>query len=115
MALVAIIREIVRGGIYLSRRYKYLNPTDKFIRKFVPPGYRKTATRFARAGEIITTGGIIYEGITGENIGFGPQRKSPRQYYQKRQTRNNMVQSRSRRRNSEYCYPRRTRYRPKYY
>ncbi len=67
----------------LSVKYKYLNPTDKFIRKYVPPNYRGKATRIARYGEIATTGGVIYDVIS--EIGNAlqkPQQNAPGQQYQ---------------------------------
>ncbi len=61
MPVISGITRAVSIARKLSGRYKYLNPTDKFIRKFVPPNYRGKATRFARYAEIATTGGVIYD------------------------------------------------------
>ncbi len=60
MVLAAGLR-VVRTVQRFNRKYQYLNPTDKFIRKFVPPNYRGKATRFARYAEAGSFGGIAYE------------------------------------------------------
>ncbi len=113
MAVVTIIREIVRTGIRLNQKYKYLNLNDKFIRKYVPPGYRTRATRLARIGEGVALGLPIYEAIESGLAGKVPY-SSPSQFRQKR---NRMEQSFSGRKYSKsrtdnYCYrPRRYKYR----
>ncbi len=63
MALAAIRTGVkfVQTAQRISKKYQYINPTDKFIRKFVPPNYRSKATRFARYAEAGSFGGIAYE------------------------------------------------------
>ncbi len=90
MALVTIIKEIVKVGIKLNRKYKYLNVNDKFIRKYVPPGYRKSATRAIRIGEGIAIGFPIYEAIES-----GLRKTQNAVPYQNRQTRKYMESPRS--------------------
>ncbi len=109
MAVVTIIREIVRTAIRINKKYKYLNINDKFIRKYVPPGYRQQATRLARIGEGVALGIPIYEAI---ESGLRPTRNPS--YRQNRQTRDNMEFPSTRRqfykkRYNRYrrCYPRR--------
>ncbi len=63
MAIVTILREIIRQGARLERQYRYLDPTNKFIRKFVPPGFRNRAFKFKRMADVAITGGIIYESL----------------------------------------------------
>ncbi len=104
MAVVTIIREIVRAGIRINKRYKYLNINDKFIRKYVPPGYRTRATRFARAGELIGIGVPIYNAI--EQHFRDGKKQIPGKYNKFKQTRNYMEQSSSRRFKRRYCKPR---------
>ncbi len=60
MVLAGAIRVGARIAKF-NRKYQYLNPTDKFIRKFVPPNYRAKATRFARYAEAGSFGGLAYE------------------------------------------------------
>ncbi len=45
----------------LGTKYKMIDPTNKFIQKYVPPGYRKYAFRVKEAADVILTGGVIYE------------------------------------------------------
>ncbi len=111
MAVVTIIREIVRTGIRLNRRYKYLNINDKFIRKYVPPQHRQTATRIVRIGEGVALGLPIYEAIESGLDDKKIQSPSSRKFRQKR---TNMVQSRTKRKYN-YCYPSDNRYKSKRY
>ncbi len=63
MALSAIARgaKLVQTVQRFNKKYQYINPTDKFIRKYVPPNYRSKATRFARYAEAGSFGGLAYE------------------------------------------------------
>ncbi len=60
---MAVITGIVQGikiAQRIERKYRYLDPTNKFIQKFVPPPYRDRA-RYIK--DILITGGVIYDPI----------------------------------------------------
>jgi len=69
MVLSAIARGVTIGKkIYqtskrIDKKYKFVDPTNKFIRKYVPPQYRGKAYRFNKYLQIATTGGIIYDTV----------------------------------------------------
>ncbi len=85
MTLVSSGIRIVRQAYKIQRRYQYLNPSDKFIRKYVPPQYRAKATRLVRMGEVATTGGLLYDVIDEIGNGFqSPVKSPPYKQYQKR-------------------------------
>ncbi len=101
MAIVSILKEVIKVGIKLNRKYRYLNINDKFVRKYVPPGYRSGATKAIRVGEAIALGIPIYD-LVADHYRTIPKPK----YNQNRQTRNNMVRSRYqrfRRSDKNYC------------
>ncbi len=83
----------ISRGISLARRaekrYRYLDPTNKFIRKFVPPRYR---TRTRQIKDILVTGGLLYDPIVETYRGF---QKKVYQSRQNRQARDYMVRPRS--------------------
>ncbi len=94
---MAVITGIVTG-IKIAKRlhrlgtkYKMIDPTNKFIQKYVPPGYRKYAFRVKEAADIILTGGVIYEIIKNYPSGKKPVR-SPNNG----KVRNNFYPTRSR-------------------
>ncbi len=90
MPIVPIIRQIIATAIKINRKYKYININDKFVRKYVPPGYRKSATRIIRISEAVAVGIPIYEGI--QEIRRGKKIRYP----QARKTRNSNFQTRKR-------------------
>ncbi len=102
MALITVIRtgiNIAKKAGYLYRRIDYTNPVNKLISKYVPPAYRRNAFRIQKVAETALVGGLLYDIIDLADIAIP---KKP-QTYQKRQTRNNMVQPGSRYRN-RYAY-----------
>ncbi len=107
MALVTIIKEVAKVAIRINRKYKYLNINDKFVRKYVPPGYRKSATRAIRIAEGITLGIPIYEALD-----FALQKQKLPTSDPYRKTRDYMEQSGPKRfqrtnyRSRDWCKPR---------
>ncbi len=73
-----IISRGYRGYRYLKRvdqKLHYTDPTNKFIQKYVPPGYRAQAFRFNKYAKIATSGGLIYDviaEITGASLSSIP-------------------------------------------
>ncbi len=69
MVLTTVTRAVQIGRkIYnLQQKYKYLDPTEKFITKFVPPGYRNYARIAAGVG---VGGSILYDVYQLINDGF---------------------------------------------
>ncbi len=61
LSVVARGVKFVQTAQRFGKKYQYINPTDKFIRKFVPLNYRSKATRFARYAEAGSFGGLAYE------------------------------------------------------
>ncbi len=68
MVIGTVLREGFRIGQAIwktqrtfDRKVFFANPTNRFIRRFVPPGHRKKAYRFARYAEISAAGGYIYD------------------------------------------------------
>ncbi len=124
MGLITAIQTAIRIGqqIYkvqrtFDRKVFFANPTNRFIRKFVPPGYRAKAYRFARYGEISAGAGLIYDQLLTESEDFGIPSSTPSRPDKKRQTRGYLEQSSSRRQfTNQYtsrkrCPVRRQRYR----
>ncbi len=81
--------EIARKTLYTGRRIDYTSPSNKFISKFVPPGYRRRAFQINKVAEIATAGGLIYQIATFlSNLGEDspgnaiqtPFRKQPKTY-----------------------------------
>ncbi len=104
MAVITGIKEGVKIAQRLARNYKYLDINRKFIRKYVPPGYRR---QFEVASDVLITGGLLYQAVNfGYNALQKPKRYAPNQF---RQTRNYMVPSRSK---SYRKYANRSCYRP---
>ncbi len=95
MAIVQIVSQIpkiVKLIRRLDQKYRYLDPTNKFIRKNFPPQWRQRAFRLKRYGDIAITGGVIYEGLTSGGNGKVRQTRYPF-----RKKRSYMEQSRSKR------------------
>ncbi len=76
------IRTSVKTLIRIDKRYRYLDPTNKFIQKYVPPGYRKRAFKIKRYVDVAIGGALIYDVIdeiyNGFQTGNGP--KAYKQY-----------------------------------
>ncbi len=121
---IIVVVQAAKAGIriakrlgYLGRRIDYTNPTNKFISKYVPPGYRKHAFRIQKAAEYATAGGLISELYNFVSDYYAVPKssfiKAPSGEFGK--TRSNMVKTGRRFRKSrrEYCRrrPRRNRYR----
>ncbi len=60
MAVITGIRTVLRVSKRLEYKYRLLDPTNKFIQKYVPPPYRKNV-RILK--DILITGGVIYDPI----------------------------------------------------
>ncbi len=89
----------------MGRKYQYLDINEKFIRKYVPPGYRKPA-RYAM--QIAIGGGIAYDllGFFGDELRVAPPVRSP----PVQQKRKYMVKSKSKRQcPTDYYYNTRSR------
>ncbi len=98
---IKIAQKVFRYGKKIDRKYSNLDPTNKFIQKFVPPPYR---ARVRLIKDILITGGVIYDIATIDWNGF--QTRIPRTA-QTRQTRDYMEQSGSRRKFGSTNYSRR--------
>ncbi len=111
LLFVGSLTRAIRIAHKVGQKYKYFDPNKRFIRKYVPPGYRRNV-------EIITDiamgGGLLYEAynIIKDEL---PAKKRPfspsRTFGEKR---NYMEQSKSRRfqyggYNAKRCYPTRRR------
>ncbi len=46
---------------YALRRIDYVNPANKLVSKFAPPGYRKTLFKLVKASEIFLGGKSAYD------------------------------------------------------
>ena len=64
---IRIARQIYKTQRTFDRKLFFANPTNRFIRKFVPPGYRAKAYRFARYGELAGTAGGVYNYMNTED------------------------------------------------
>ncbi len=107
---IKIAARIYKGykkGQALERKYRYLDPTNKFIRKYVPPGYRSRAFKIKRYLDIAIGGGLVYDLLDIDFDALLPKKNV--RTGKIRQTRNYLVKSRSKRKYTpENCYvPRR--------
>ncbi len=108
MAVITGITTGVKIVRRLAQQYKYLDINRKFIRKYVPPGYRRQAEIVS---DVLITGGALYQAV---NYLYNAFPKKTRKYNNIRQTRDRMDQYRSRRFRRQDCTPR-TRYSAKRY
>ncbi len=99
MAVITGIKTGVKIVRLIGQRYKYLDINRKFIRKYVPPGYRRQAEIVS---DVLITGGALYQAVNYINSAF---QKTTRKYNNQRQTRDYMVKSRTRRKQYNYCPP----------
>ncbi len=60
-SIVARAYKVYKISKRFDQRVKFADPTNKFIRKYVPPNYRKKAYRFNKYAQIATGGGLIYD------------------------------------------------------
>ncbi len=90
MSVITGITTAVRIAKRIDRRLRYLDPTNKFIQKYVPPGHRRRAFQIKRIADTFIVGGVIYEEIG--NYVRGLQKKSQFTSRKFRQTRNYMEQ-----------------------
>ncbi len=74
MTVITGITTAIRIAKRLDRKYSNLDPTNKFITKFVPPGYRKNV-RILK--DILITGGVIYDPVVELIRGFQKKSQSP--------------------------------------
>ncbi len=101
---------VLKRAAQLGQKYKYLDLNQKFIRKYVPPGYRKHA-EFAL--ETFIGGGLLYQIVDYAYYAFQTEKGSTPG--QPGKTRDNMVKTRGRFGYSRYsnryrrkrCYSRR--------
>ncbi len=97
--------KIIRTANRYNQKLRYADPTNKFIRKYVPRQHRRTAHQLydsAIAGTVISEiANIIYDAI--------PQKQLPKTGYF-RKARNNMEFSKRRRKYTKRCYPNKRRY-----
>ncbi len=113
MAIISIVSRVAQTALRLNRKYRYLSINEKFIRKYVPPGYRKEARQIAKFADVTGIGGLIYNSLDWYLSGL---QKKVYPSGQNRQTRNYMVGPGYRRKqyhNKEYC-PRRPNSRRRY-
>ncbi len=97
MSVITGIRIAARTISRIDRRYRLLDPTNKFIQKYVPPGYRARAFRVKKYLDVGIGAAIIYDLLNTDGDGSVSQQP---QTYQKRQARNYMEQSGTRRKYS---------------
>ncbi len=107
MVVVTGIKEVAKiairayaKGKAMDRKYRYLDPTNKFIQKYVPPRYRSGAFRIKRYADIAIGGGLIYDLL---NVDYDAQISSPPG--KNRQTRSNFQRSRFKQFGKPKCYP----------
>ncbi len=74
MTVITGITTAIRIAKRLDRKYSNLDPTNKFITKFVPPGYRKNV-RILK--DILITAGVIYDPIVELYREFSKSTKKP--------------------------------------
>ncbi len=103
MGVITGITTGIRIAKRIESRYRYLDPSNKFIRKFVPPAYR---TRTRQIKDILITGGVIYDAAIELHRAFQKKPKYASNKYN--QTRNQFEQfgSQSKRRykyRRDYC------------
>ncbi len=113
MAIGTVLREGFRIGQAIwktqrtfDRKVFFANPTNRFIRRFVPPGYRKKAYRFARYAEISAAAGYIYDSIQQDQSAQIPKqakRATSRKQYKKYSTRRTSGYSRFNRSFRDEC------------
>ncbi len=107
MAVVTVATKVATTAIrayksakYYGNKYRYLDPTEKFIQKFVPPNYRRAARI---TSQVLIGGGLLYDIVDLANVAV--QKPKP---YQNGQTRSNFQSPRRRRVNySKRGYPHR--------
>ncbi len=109
MVIVTGIRQAVSIAVRVAKRYdakyRYLDPTNKFIQKYVPPGYRKRAFQAKRYIDVGIGATLIYDLLNNDGNGSISQRPPSGKF---RKTRNNFQQSR---RGRKFSY--KSSYRPK--
>ncbi len=106
MTVVTAIKTGLQVAKTLRRygeKYRYIDPTQKFIQKFVPPPYRRPARIITDAA---IGGGIIYDVISFLEQEYGQKPVRP---YTAKQTRNSFQQPSAKRGySSEYYTNRRS-------
>ncbi len=109
MVIVTGIRQALSIAVRVAKRYdakyRYLDPTNKFIQKYVPPGYRKRAFQAKRYIDVAIGATLIYDLLNIGGDGEISKRPSPGK---QRKARSYLQQSRSR---SKFRYS--SSYRPK--
>ncbi len=61
MTVITGIRTGLKIAGRIDRKYRLLDPTNKFIQKYVPPNYRARAFKIKKYLDIAIGGGIIYD------------------------------------------------------
>ncbi len=74
--VVTAIR-IVKRVSQIAAKYKYLDINQKFVRKYVPPGYRKQAEFVL---DTAIGGGLLYQIVDGIYYAFQKPRTRPSPY-----------------------------------
>ncbi len=108
MTVITGIKTAVQIAARINTKYKYLDPTNKFIQKFVPPGHRDLAWKIKKYIDIGIGGGIIYDLLDIDWSALQTQQPKTGEFGK---TRNRMDFAKSRRfkrRKNCYCKRRRT-------
>ncbi len=101
-----------------DKKVLYLDPTNKFIQKYVPPGYRKQAFKIYKYAQFAIAGGVLYD-VINELTGGTSYVKPPA--YQPEKERSRFFGNYSgkykyaSRYNNKYCRPSRPRRRRRSY
>ncbi len=102
MSVITGIRTALKITGRLERRFRLLDPTNKFIQKYVPPGHRRLAFKVKKYLDVGITAGIIYDLL---NIDEDANKRVRTPSGAQRKTRNYMEQSQPKRKyDPEYSY-----------
>ncbi len=104
------IRGLGRVVKYGLKRIDYVNPANKLVSKYAPPGYRRTLFKLVKASEIFIGGKSaydIYAYLTAEDTpGNSFQTFQPRTETRTPYKTRNRQSTRTYRRNTRFCRPR---------
>ncbi len=111
LLFVGSLARAARIAHKVGQKYKYFDPNKRFIRKYVPPGYRKQAEQIV---DIAMSGGLLYEAYNIIKDEFPQKQRFVPSSGPFRKKGNYMEQSKSRRfqyggYNAKRCYPTRRR------
>ncbi len=115
MPVISGVIQAVKIAQRIGIKYRYLDPTNKFIRKFVPPGYRKRAFQAKQIIDVLIVGGVIsnaigdyYRGLRKRTFTPSSQIRKRRNYMEQpgsKQFNNYRNRYSNRRRQPNYCKP----------